>query len=120
MEIMARNFSAGGEAESPDADRDIAISIPSPRKDLRLTIQLGSTEFTILRPLFGRRIPLRPDRLPRIPVLRIEGHYAPSAADAREFLERIGNAILFQIDLRSDIPLFLSRPLSNTLGSGEA
>src|SRR5690606_16040268 len=98
------------DPSQPYAEAEITLAVPSPRDDLSITLRTCSLEYAIFRPLFGRRVPLRLERPLRLPVMRIEGYYAPSAEDAAEFLERLGNAVLFQLDLKTNVPMFLSRP----------
>lgn len=85
------------------------IPVPVPNERYRVSLQLSSTEFLVLRGLFRRHVTVNIDRQPRLPVLRIDGLSSPSEAEAEDLLERVGNAVLFQIDLKTEVPLFLSR-----------
>ncbi len=58
------------------------------------------------------------DEVPRSLTLRIEGVGATRHDDAVELLERVGNALLFQIDLHLGLPLTLERELERERRGG--
>ncbi len=104
LDILFRNITT----TSNDDDASIkSYEFPSPGQDIKIYLGESSIEFSILSAyrrhgLFvGRRI--RPRMTLRITNLNITTH-----EDALKYLLKIGNSVLFQIDLASNIPIHLT------------
>ncbi len=109
LESVARSLGVLPPRTSEQRDVDINIEIPSPKEGMKIKLCFGSTEFIVWRGLFRRMISSVVDRKPRFPVLRIEGVNANSKQVAADILEKLGNTTLFQIDLKTGVPMFLGR-----------
>jgi hypothetical protein len=110
LAIIARGV--GLDDDAAFRAEDVAgaiIPIPLKHDTIKAAIRLGSDEFTVWRGLFHPHAALEFDRRPRRVVLRIEGMHATAAEAAADILERISNSILFQLDLHTDVPVFLAR-----------
>ncbi len=79
---------------------------PSPKEGLKIMIGVSTLEFTILQN-FQREFFAFSGRLRHRLTIRIEGQELKTHEEASDFLIKIANAVLFQIDLATNIPLHL-------------
>jgi hypothetical protein len=79
---------------------------PSPKEGIRIKIGVSSLEFTILQNLQREFFPYS-GRLRHRLTIKIEGQEIKTHEEATEFLLKIANSVLFQIDLATNIPLHL-------------
>jgi hypothetical protein len=108
LEAIARRLGQPGDFDEMLA-APVKVTVPLLNDRYRVSLQLSSVEFGALRGLFRRQGTVRFEQQLYLPVLRLEGLAGVSEAEAEDILERVGNAVLFQVDLKTDVPLFLAR-----------
>jgi len=95
------------EAEETEIEEDYSIELPSPNDKVKINLSYSSTEFSFLcgckRESYFSRKKLRP-----FLTIRIEGLSFETHGQAKELLTNIGNSVFFQIDLLTNIPVYLS------------
>jgi hypothetical protein len=101
-----KSFLGKSRAGEQPNEEVASFEFPSPSSDIKITIGLSSTEFAILQN-FQRELFFPSGRIkPRL-TFKIEGKALKTHEEAKEFLLKIANSILFQIDLATDIPFHL-------------
>ncbi len=102
----------GSDGDSPPSPRHIPrFEFPSSSDGPKIWIGPSSTEHTVLCEMRADRpsLYLRRGELRRRPTLHIEGVHVATHERARTVLEKIGNSVLFQIDLLTQSPIYLSQ-----------
>lgn len=95
-------------AEDDDSEKYIsAIEFPSPKEDLKITIGESSIEFSILSGM-KRDSSFFRKKIRRYQTIKIEGVKLDSHDKVKSFLTDLSNSIFFQIDLVTNIPVYLS------------
>lgn len=101
-----KNFLKEVEEYKKEDEEGTVYEFPSPKEGIKIMIGISTLDFAILQSLqrefytFSRRIRHRI-------TIRIEGQDLKTHEDALEFLLKIGNSVLFQIDLATNLPLHL-------------
>jgi hypothetical protein len=106
--------------EESTSETKESYQLPSPAPEMRVFIGISSLEFSILNS-FKRELFFPPGRrLSQRHTLRIEGINLKTHAEALDALQKIGNSILFQIDLAINVPVFMAmdRELLRELRTG--
>lgn len=98
---IAKSLGMSGFVES---DELVRFEIPSPRENIRISIGQASVEQSLLCSMPGR---YGIDSSPRSITLRIEGLNITTHDRALNMLCKIGHSILFQLDLITNLPLYL-------------
>lgn len=80
------------------------VVLPSPDQGPRLSLGFASVEHAALQ----NRTAIRPPRLYRRLTIRLDEVQVTTHDRARDLLERLSNAALFQLDLAIDVPLLLA------------
>ncbi|MFI5405475.1 MAG: hypothetical protein ACHQ1D_03060 [Nitrososphaerales archaeon] len=94
-------------SEIPESNLPKFYEFPSPNENLKIYLGQGSLEFSVLSS-YRREMFFGSGRLfPRI-TMRIDGINVSSHEKALEYLLKIGNSILFQVDLATNVPIHLS------------
>ncbi len=106
LERLLGSLDASGSDE--EAQGITVASDPNRLPRVSLTIGPPSTEFAVLYQLSRDRLVRRPRRF-RTPTLRIEGLEVEHHDTAAEILRKVGDAMLFQVDLKTDLPIVLAR-----------
>ncbi|EHL07332.1 hypothetical protein HMPREF0322_01892 [Desulfitobacterium hafniense DP7] len=86
-----------------DGEDIIRIDLPSPKENVNISLGIASVEHTVLCAM-QERIYLGPS--PRNITLRIEGFNITTHDTAYKMLQKIGQAVLFQLDLITDLSLY--------------
>lgn len=94
------------ESSNKKGDERILFEFPSPKPDLKIFIGESSLDFTILQN-FQKKFFNLSSQYRKILTIRIEGKELNTNQEATDFLIKIANSVLFQIDLAMDIPLHL-------------
>lgn len=97
----------GIEIASPH-DPDLRLEVPS-RTDLTISLGPSSDVHSMLSHSFDTAYLGAEGGVTRTLTLRIERARVETHDDAAELLERVGNAVLFQLDLSLGVPLILER-----------
>lgn len=105
--FIIRRLSKYFETDDKNGKKEVtSFEFPSPKEGLKVIIGMGSTEHSILRS-FQREMFFR-GRIRHRPTIRFEGVTLKTHNEVRDFLLRIGNTILFQIDLVTNLPVHLA------------
>jgi len=96
-----------GAAEEIDHQPPKYYEFPSPNGELKIFLGEGSNEFSVLSSC-KREVFFSSGRLRSRTTLRIEGVNINTHDEALSYLLKIGNSVLFQIDLASNIPIHLT------------
>ena len=105
-QVLRRVARALGQLTDESTDPP-SIQYPSEPSGPQVTLGPASSEYSVLA---GRRPTAFRRSVIRIATDRLDTHES-----ARDLLERVGNAILFQIDLATDAPLYLAEERSDNL-----
>lgn len=90
-----------------DREKDFyQFEFPSPQEGLRIIIGTSSLDFSILQ-TFQREFFFSFGRIRNRVTIRIEGKELKNHTEALDYLLKVANSVLFQIDLATDIPLHL-------------
>jgi hypothetical protein len=101
-----KNFLKEIEEFKKEGDERTIYEFPSPKEDLKIFIGDCTLDFTILQN-FQREFFSFSGRLRNRLTIRIEGKELKTHEEATDFLIKIANSVLFQIDLAVNIPLHL-------------
>ena len=94
-------------ATNNDADEEeVSYSFPSPQEDIKIFIGTSSIDFSILQN-FQRELFSLSGRIRKRITFRVEGKELKSHIEALDFLLKIANTVLFQIDLALNVPIHL-------------
>lgn len=85
---------------------EVSYSFPSPKEDIKIFIGTSSMDFSILQSL-QREFFTTSGRIRKRITFRIEGKELKTHAEALDFLLKIANSVLFQIDLALNVPIHL-------------
>jgi len=100
---ITRMLGIGMETEDNDVLR---IVLPSPKEDVNISLGMASVEHSVLCTMQGRGS-IGPPSLPRGVTLRIEGLNVKTHDNAHKMLQKIGQAVLFQLDLITDFSIYI-------------
>lgn len=84
-----------------------SFEFPSPNKNITVTIGIGSNEHAILRNFQRDNFYGRGSLRPR-PTIKFEGVKVSTHKEAKDFLIKLANTILFQIDMVTNLPLHMA------------
>lgn len=85
------------------------LQIPSPNDDLKIYIQLSSSEHAVMCTLQNLRFTIGAfERIPRSLTIRFEGLNVSTHDDAKKLLLKLSNSVLFSLDLASEMPFCLT------------
>ncbi len=103
-----------GESEESDQEATSQVArfeIPGPESGPQISIGPGSTEHAVLVEVQSNRPPflVRRRGLRHRPTIRFDGVRVRNHNEARNLLERLANAVLFQIDLSTDLAINLAQ-----------
>lgn len=98
LKSVGQNFT--GDEDS------FSFEFPAPKENIKIIIGYSSLDFAILQS-FQREAFFLSGRIRRKMTIRIEGQPLKSHEEAIDFLIKISNAVLFQIDLVTDIAIHL-------------
>ena len=93
--------------EENDRSDESHLLLPPPNEDLEISIGPSSDEYSVLDGSYLRGTPAK--SVARRRTIRIGGARLSTHDAARDLLLQLGNAVLFQIDLLTDIPLYLAQ-----------
>lgn len=94
------------EETKDEEGENILYEFPSPKAGIKIFIGASTLDFTILYNSQKEFISFSSRLRPRI-TIRIEGQELETHENATEFLVKLANSVLFQIDLATNIPLHL-------------
>lgn len=84
----------------------VVYEFPSPKEGIRVIIGTSTLDFTILQSFQSNLFIFSKRLRPRL-TIRIEGQELKTHDAALEFLLKVANSVLFQLDLATNIPLHL-------------
>ncbi|SRR5260221_6563769 len=96
--------------DEEDDDNEIRITnyeFPSPHKKVKILLGDSSDEFSILSN-YKRELFMSSGRIRRRTTIRIEGLELSTHEQALQMLLKIGNSVLFQMDLATNLPIHLT------------
>lgn len=105
------DFLFGKNVNSDDYDEDDLkpknYEFPSPNEKIKIYLGESSLEFSILSS-YRRQLFISSGRIRSRMTIRIEGIELSTHEQALQYLLKIGNSVLFQIDLATNAPIHLS------------